>query len=197
MTLLLQRTAFIHVQKTGGTYVRHAVRQLHLKEREAAVKKNTRFSQLVHRSYRVDKIYIGPRIAWGLVRQPLSWLKSYYAYRTKNGWGQKGIDSLPHGDINVWIYNVEKHYPGTVSELYTDMLKGCDYIGRTEELPEPLLFVLSNYERVPQFKLNQLKRIAPQNVTDSHKLVVEPSIVRLVAIKEKVAQRYWDKKEVR
>lgn len=141
MAVIHPKFRFLHVPKTGGTWVNH-VMQRHYGKRVIV----TRGAVQAHWN-RWDCPGIG-LFTFCFVRHPAEWYRSYWAYKqTKcaegmDAWYDWGIDQFGCDDFNRWVTDVLKHDPGHYSRLL-GMYAGppsdeIDFVGKYENLTADL-----------------------------------------------------------
>lgn len=142
MSLRTQRTVFIHVPRTGGTWVQEALA-------DAKCFRQFGRKQLEHLSW-TDFVYSGSfdrwkrRVPFGFVRNPITWYQSTWAYCT----GKKRRFSYPVPSPHIgetfrdFVLRVTKDNPGALGFTYKYFLQGVRYIGRFERLRRDLVAIL-------------------------------------------------------
>ncbi len=149
MTLLLRNGAvFLHIPKTGGTWVFNILRMLDLIKAPLGHPHSDFDRAFWHdRFYRDDKVFrqilrraVGspraPVVAvnafrFCFVRHPLSWYESWWRYMQGLEWKFWGderdpykwhpnsmLNGLGSPDFNTFMHNVNKKRPGFVTEMY-------------------------------------------------------------------------------
>ena len=102
MAVLTSKLAFLHIPKTAGTWVLHALKS-------AGIDFKIEGSQ--HGTYIDEKPYIGERFIYTQVRCPLTWLASAYCFIcASRSWpGSKRyavpIRDLDTSSFSAWVYN--------------------------------------------------------------------------------------------
>ncbi len=150
MAVRLFRSVFVHIPKTGGTWIRGALRAAGLYQgdvgRDHATPKELA-DTLAFRS---------TAMVFCFVRHPLAWYQSYWCYRMKHGWHRPspGEAAAPIRTVTLdahcrddhfdrFVENCLARYPqGWVSHLYDHYTTGCTFVGRQERLREDLLLAL-------------------------------------------------------
>jgi hypothetical protein len=130
MALVLNRAVFIHVPKTGGTWVREVCRRLVPNAQETGP-----FDEHDHftiRQVRAARPDVALRPSFGFVRHPVTWLVSRWAWGRQTGMGEKirrHPDAAAHWMAECWsddpiaflIRSVEQ-YPGIAGQTFARML---------------------------------------------------------------------------
>lgn len=107
MALVLPHSIFIHIPKTGGSWVRHAIKRCGIPVQERGPEHVGR-NQITHAAIKqVHKKYRKNRLAFAFIRHPVSWLKSKWAYAIARGKlkveRRTGVDRCLHRDLNVFL----------------------------------------------------------------------------------------------
>lgn len=172
MALILKNGAlFLHIPKTGGTWVTKVLREAGLVR-----------CSIGHRHANLDHLLapgwqgLGRRLEWGwkrslhlrthprpftfcFVRHPLDWYESFYLYKSQPSlnWERDGDTDNFHrwhpnallngigGGIgfNEFVTAVMDRSPGYVSALFNHYtFRPCDFVGKQENLREDLVTVL-------------------------------------------------------
>lgn len=169
MAVLLKNGAvFLHVPKTGGTWVTKVLYDLGLVEQEFGHQHADMVRVLHAYGFPVGKSSMGcPNASishqieistykFCFVRHLLSWYESWWRYMEEKewiGWGKLDdknhwhpcmtLNGMGHSDFNMFVTNVLTAHPGFVTELYSRYTDcGIHFVGRQESLAEDLLHVL-------------------------------------------------------
>lgn len=171
MALILPRSIFIHIPKTGGMWVRAALQKTGLPLKEARHRHHNSGVPPVPCCCRHSRLRdVAPedrcgRIAFAFVRHPLSLYQSWWAFKMKGGWNEH-FDFERRCKSDTFPGFVEKvltHFPGWAGTLFGTLVKdGVNLIGRQERLMEDLMnFLILAGE---QFDPDALHSTPPQNV---------------------------------
>ena len=196
---------FFAVPKTGSTHVYRILNELGLIQKPST-HKHANFEYLL--SYEPQFLYnrtfeprnlkrgtsifgISPKNvpSFMFVRDPLTWLESYYSYSKQRGlrkWGNgSGIQGQnlkryywhpwrelmqrPMESFDGFIEGVINHCPGYVSRMYFSyIMNEHTLIGRQEELNTDLTLILQHYD----YQINNLDSLIPQKSNESKKNIV-------------------------
>lgn len=173
MAVLLKNGAvFLHVPKTGGTWVTRVLYDLELVEQEFGHQhadmirvlhadkfpsgKSSRgdFNSSLKRQIEVSTY------KFCFVRHPLRWYESWWKYMQEKKWIEWGqpdnknrwhpclaLNNKGHSDFRVFIENVLAAHPGFVTEMYSRYTDhGIHFVGKQENLVEDLIHVLQSLE---------------------------------------------------
>jgi hypothetical protein len=148
MSLILGKSAFLHIPKTGGTWVRRVLTDGGLVTRilkydDPALTSENRAPS--HHS--VIKPEDTPPVVFAFVRHPLTWYRSYWSWKEKMfAWnpGNPFDRQCASRDYFGSLGNVIKHYPGGyLNEMYPFFTRHCTDVGRYEALREDLMRILA------------------------------------------------------
>lgn len=186
MALLLPNSAFLHIHKTGGSWVRQAILAAGIPCRESGSEQEPRVLR-VHHSLQESRPWLENRFVFTFVRNPLSWYQSYWCHRMTTRWRGKSRyysrfprDTWPAAwhrehllDTRCRAHEFETFVekalktgpPGYVTVLfraYAPPGPAVDFIGRQENLGGDLCRALDaageRYDR------SKLLALAPLNV---------------------------------
>lgn len=112
MALLTDKFLFLHIPKTGGSYIRKIIELLNIKGEEKS-HHHSRFPELLdHR----PTINLTDKTVICFIRHPLTWYQSRWAYRlsTPLGWLGNDLDfSCGSNDFNVFVNNCIDYAEGS------------------------------------------------------------------------------------
>jgi len=129
MALLLQHCRFLHTPKTGGTWVRAALKNsgIILAETETA---HVEFDQCPGRGL----------FTIAFVRHPWTWWKSYWLYKRSHGWGFENRFDLRCMDnqFERFMLKVLEKTPGHCTNVFQRFVgqhdRQVDFVGAYENL---------------------------------------------------------------
>jgi len=147
---ITQDAAFIHMPRTGGSFIKQTLHDLGIKNQPSPYK--------AHIGIKLINSKFPDRKLWTSVRNPIHHLRSFWACR----WsifmtpinGQGGFDHFYGSDCSFieFIETYLENYSGTLSKWYRKKLTldnrypALDYFVKTEDLPNGLIPVLKNLE---------------------------------------------------
>jgi len=147
-----QKALFVHIPKTGGSWVRSILKEHGGKQYSYPhdLPQNHKLHILWHR--------LKP---FSFIRHPLCFVYSLWKHWSgdpqcrinnsdrnlhyqwdKRVYGPLYCDCIVEGDINLTVHNFTTKAQGLVSMQYDRFLKHCAYFGRHEEIQEDLLSIL-------------------------------------------------------
>lgn len=162
--ILKNGSVFLHIPKTGGTWIASVLKDLNLIHKRISVKHATflcgkrELYKFAVGEISKDKKIQPPPFSFCFVRNPINWYESWYKYITdpiRKGrtfgseidiryWHPTAIlNNLVDEDFNIFVENVNKKRPGYVTELYGWFtLHKVNFIGKQENLVNDFIKVL-------------------------------------------------------
>jgi hypothetical protein len=193
--VLTPRTRFLHVPKTGGTWVWGAlvaagveIEVLGLPPPDARTN---------HWGLRETEDY-DDRFTIAFVRHPLDWWRSLWAWRMRDGWDPRSkMDSIAGSeDFNTFIERIVEHFPGHLETLFARYIgppsRPITFIGRYEALVDDLARALR--EAGEDFDEHALRSNPPALVSDYERfpaLYRQDLAVRLADSERAVIERFY------
>ena len=170
--LIFEKSVFLHVPKTGGTWVKAAVRNAGIPFEEYIVDGDIHgdLSCCPHKD----------RFIFAFVREPLSLYQAYWRFKIMAGWDHRNPFDMDCAapTFTGFVENVLRLEPGWCSRMFNDYVgrpsvDEVDFIGRYESLTEDLIRALAA-TGVP-FDGRAIRATPPVNVsTVSHELTRWP-----------------------
>jgi len=167
--LVLQKSCFFHVPKTGGTWVTKAIKASGIRCLDCRVDGNPHLGL---------QFYSCPdRFRFAFVRHPVALYRSYWQFKMTYGWDPlNGLDMECQSDrFAVFIRNVLDRYPGAYSQGLIDYVGEPDaeieFVGKYENLVEDLITALQSAGE--EFDENVIRALAPVNVSDKTRFPAE------------------------
>lgn len=153
MSMLLKNSAFLHIPRTGGTWVRNVLTDAALPTKE--------YATIPHKSYGTE----GHQETWHnvpmfsgrfreiehvfcFVRNPLTWYPSYFRLKNRvDGGSWNGFNPFDHRcahiDFYIFIEKVIQEYPkGYLSWMYEFYTDYATSVGTQEHLSDGLRLAL-------------------------------------------------------
>jgi hypothetical protein len=135
MALLLKDgSVFLHIPKTGGTWVRRVLKKMNLVDKEIGYFHSCSTGKFV----------------FTFVRNPFSWYESWFKYQESNGWKNfenwhpcSILNGLGSNNFETFLKNVLSHHPGFISNLFFSYTSNASFVGKQENLRENLCKALS------------------------------------------------------
>lgn len=160
--LILPRSCFLHVPKTGGSWGKKAV--------EAAGIDCLQFSPGGNQHARRCECPCPEKFMFAFVRHPLGFYRSYWQYKMTCGWDpHNAIDeSCRSDDFHTFVTAVLTLMPGIYGRSLQDFVGSAgnpiNFIGKYENLVEDLITALLLAEE--QFDAAAIRAIPPFNVSN-------------------------------
>jgi hypothetical protein len=147
--LLLPKSIFFHIPKTGGSYVTNALKRAFTKSYKG-VGSEKKHSLNLRREHTppsgVDKDLKNGRFLFAFVRDPKTWYQSMWAYRSYGGWDNPlfVLDTECKADtFDEFVNKVLERFPdGVMSRMVKEFEEEMDFIGRQEHLTKDLIKAL-------------------------------------------------------
>ena len=182
--------AFIHVPKTGGSWVTEAMRVAGVECRPAErLYGSERFGHLIHLEVPAD------RFRFGFVREPADWYRSFWCHRhTHQDWQEDEkmpLDALSRGSFPEFIERVTTELPGYLTRLYEHYLGPpgeIDFVGRYENLREDLIHALSE---AGDYHLDAVRQLDPVNASRRLADLTPELSERVLEAERGVTQRFY------
>ena len=205
MALLLPKSAFLHIPKTGGKWVTEVLQKSGLVLREL---KSTHPSQSlegvrgsIHCVPTFDEEFRRRRHVFCFVRHPLTWYQSYWTFKEKKHyWNIKNnrFDALCHSpSFEEFIEKMLRSYRwggGFVTKLYQQFTPHATTIGRQEDLCEDLIRILvaAGEEFDPEIiRASPPRNVASADTSYTLESAYGPDLARRVARRErKIIEAY-------
>jgi hypothetical protein len=173
--LILRNSCFLHVPKTGGTWVHAAIK--------ASVEECQQYTINGDVHVPLEKCPCPEKFKIAFVRHPLDWYRSYWTYRMANGWNYNSLldKDCCSDDFAIFCYKVFENYPGILSRGYSVYVgspeRQIEFIGRFENLVDDLIkglkkagerFIESEIRNLPPINVSNRKRF-PSTITSNLK----------------------------
>lgn len=213
MALSLPHSVFIHIPRTGGSWITNSLKQANIKYTMIGGGRHSELSKINSKLLKQKK-------TWSIVRHPLTYLQSQWCVRWEPVITKKNIIKiLSLGAVPESIRNNKKYLnrlskqpfedfieiylkvcPGWVSQeyrhylTYQDKYPGVDYIGKQENFPEDLINILKKTNDAKNLKI--IRENPPKNASSKlkkHKQLCQYSNIQL---KDQVLQAEKDAIEI-
>ncbi|MEQ1897730.1 MAG: sulfotransferase family 2 domain-containing protein [Vicinamibacterales bacterium] len=139
--LIFENGVLLHVPKTGGTWVKAAIRNARISVEEYIVDGDPHadLSYCPHRD----------RFLFAFVREPLSLYQSYWRFKITSGWDPRNPFDATCGapTFEGFVECVLRLEPAWCSRMFEDYVgrepgEGVDFVGRYESLADDLIRAL-------------------------------------------------------
>jgi hypothetical protein len=163
--LILPRSCFLHVPKTGGSWVKKAIVAAGIPAREHSIDGYTHLG--------LEHCPPGCGFRFAFVRNPLSLYKSYWQFKMTVGWDPaNALDQhCQSDDFHVFVRRVLETAPGVYAAALRDFVgpveAPIEFIGRYENLVEDLVTALTLAGEV--FDASAIRALPPYNVSNKQK----------------------------
>lgn len=146
-TFLSENMVFIHVPKTGGTWITQAVIAAGVSVRGPDPLGDQSYSEHGHAV--LGEIAAGDRLSVAFVRHPLDWWRSYWGHRMRAGWDERNaVDATAaSSDFNDFIVRALDgghvgYYDALIAHFIGHPDPAIDFVGRFEYLAEDTMQAL-------------------------------------------------------
>ena len=144
MPIILPKSVFVHIPKTGGTWVHAVLNKMDLIQNVVQI----------HATPNKFRKLIGDRLYFTFVRNPVTWYQSrwsglyarnHHPVKLKNQPGFEFINDDELNNFKLWADNVLERTSLTLiyKNYLGENLDGCDFIGKTENLSNDLIEILT------------------------------------------------------
>lgn len=145
MALLTDKFLFLHIPKTGGSYVRECFKALGISGRE--IFHEHAFFPAIERH--ISRAELEGKLVICFIRNPVTWYKSRWSFRMQFGWRMENpLDfNCASNDFNIFVNNCIDYAGGDIGWATKKMLNYIDsvpnylklFIGKAEYLEDDLL----------------------------------------------------------
>lgn len=163
MAMILPHSAFIHVPRTGGQWVRAACNSAGFKLGSKRLE-NSKAKSSYHCGYSELQYEYRKRLkCFGFVRHPVAWVASRWKHRRRyttlhkplndyllnsSSVHQEFEECFDPNSLETTVRNILSKRPGLVTRTMDSMLTGCHSVSRMEDFPYSLVRILTqNKER--------------------------------------------------
>jgi hypothetical protein len=160
--IIMPKSCFLHIPKTGGTWVAHVIREAGIPHEEFSVEGDT------HRG--LKECPHPERFKFAFVRHPVAAYQSYWRYKIGTDWDPPNqMDrECRSEDFTTFVRNVLERYPGFCTHVFEQYVGPPDnpieFIGKQENLVEDLIKALKLAGE--KFDESIIRTFPPQNVSD-------------------------------
>lgn len=199
MAVATENSLLLHIPKTGGVFIKHAIRMLDIEYLDIG-SQHEHFPLLLKMRSRK---FFEDRLIYTFVRHPISWYQSRWAFRVKHGWQPKHpLDyNCASNDFHRFLNNVLRFKPdGWCTFLYDEYIKNepgmVKFVGRTEHLVDDFLKVmkLANHQ-IDEDQVRSLPRVNDSNMDNKGAKYWAPYSQELYnrvnAVEASVIQEYY------
>lgn len=194
MTIILPNSTFLHIPRTGGTWVRRVLSENRLIESELRSETRQESSE-----YSVNSWHMVPENvsnAFCFVRHPATWYQSYWAYKQDtSSWSHTNPFDQQCAD-DYFLEFVKKalaSYPvGYVTWLYEFYTENSGFVGRQENLRNDLIAALQWAGE--DYALDGIESITPKNVSTAERRGLAKydgeTLEKVLKIESKIINKY-------
>jgi len=145
---------FIHIPKTGGTWVEQAAQRAQLRIMRIPERTTATF----HKHLPRNRHGYPDALTWAAVRRPDDWYVSWFRYASARGWPdfrhtadhpQSCLADCAADNFEEFLRACLARHPGYLSSLYRRYTEGLDFVGTTDHLCADFRHVLQTRIPVP------------------------------------------------
>lgn len=198
MALASDKFVFLHIPKTGGMWASSVLRKVSLTFMLGH--QHSHFPQLLE--FNAEDWY-NERFIFTIVRHPITWYQSVWAFRMKSGWKMNHpLDAnCASNDFHTFVSNVLSYKPdGWVTWLYDQYIQyvpnGIDFVAKIENGSRDLKTALSMTNiKYDENIIDNLPRINDSDMdgkSSKHWAKYTPELFdRVMAVESKAISRYY------
>lgn len=203
MAITTDDMVFLHIPKTGGMWVSNILRRI--SQVSIIGHEHNHFPQLLQM---YDEEWYKRRYIFTMVRHPITWYQSRWAFRVKYGWkaGHPLDFNCATNDFHSFVESVLKYKPsGWLTWLYEQYIDsvpgGIDYIAKLENGISEIHHILKEANVVYDKELlNNIPRINDSDMggySSKYWAKYTPQLFdKVMAVEHKVISRYYHDFEI-
>lgn len=178
--VILPNSCFLHVPKTGGSWIKAALKASGMMVEEFEVNGDPH-AGLTH-------CPCPEKFKFAFVRHPVDHYRSYWQYKMGRGWDFKNpIDrNCCAANFSEFINNILTKFPGVYSKAIEEYVgppeAEIEFIGKYENLVEDLILALN--QAGEPFDEPVIRKFPPVNVSDRVRFPAEYSLMLEKAVRE-------------
>ncbi|SET54921.1 Sulfotransferase family protein [Nitrosomonas marina] len=160
--LILPKSCFLHVPKTGGSWVKKAIRATGITCRNYTVSNNPHIG--------LEDCPCLEKFKFAFVRHPVNLYRSYWQFKMTYGWDlENQLDQACRSDnFQLFVRQVLDKFPGIYSSSLIEFVGSADneieFIGKYEHLIEDLITALETAGE--DFNEQLIRTLPPHNVSN-------------------------------
>jgi hypothetical protein len=163
--LILPHSCFLHVPKTGGSWVKKAIMAAGVSAQEHSIDGYTHLG--------LEHCPDPARFRFAFVRNPLALYKSYWQFKMTVGWDAANAldECCQSDDFDAFVRKVLSAFPGIYARTLRDFVgpveAPIEFVGRYENLVEDLVTALTLAGE--RFDASAIRTLPAYNVSDKQK----------------------------
>ena len=173
MAMILKRSAFIHIPKTGGSTGKAAMHRAGIEMKLSGDGSMEKYRYRQHAFYNEVEEEIGERAVFASIRATKSWYSSVWCHRKRTGVGNGATGpEMWNESFEPWLRNVLEKTPGHYGKFLNGMLGDAfsPMLIRTSHLLQDLCATLTICGE--DYDIRKLVNTPPVNVAAKEKSLV-------------------------
>lgn len=160
--LILPKSCFLHVPKTGGSWVKKAIIAAGVSCRHYPLSGNPHIG--------LKDCPCPEKFKFAFVRHPVDLYRSYWQFKMMKGWDPKNRmdQECQTGNFHQFVQNLLNLFPGVYSHSLVEMVgeenNEIEFIGKYENLVDDLILALKSAGE--EFDEQVIRTLPPVNVSD-------------------------------
>jgi len=182
MAIRINKAIFLHIPKTGGTWLRNYFRETGMILEEIGLTHVNGVGLTTHIKDSKDLIFC-------FVRHPLTWYRSYWQSKQEIP-GRRGgyLDTIVDLTFYEFLDNILTNQPGYLTEFYEGYTSNSHLIGKQENLRVDLKNIL-DLLKIPYHE-NHLYKKVNENVVLSEKKYTYEIAMAIMKAENKIIEKY-------
>lgn len=182
MAIQIARAVFLHIPKTGGTFVTDYFKETGMDHGN----KDLALRAHVHGDLLQEVLPYTQDLMFCFVRHPLTWYRSYWIHKNTLAPSRETtyIDSKVDLPFLDFLHIIQQDHPGYLTKFFSGFTGRCRFIGKMENLRDDLNTVLK-YLRSPYNKEYLYKKpLSNVNPQSDQKYTIEAALAVMETEKE-------------
>jgi len=194
MAIRIDKAIFLHIPKTGGTWVTNYFRETGMIQEEIEILRESDvtpgYKGMVYMAHiAADQLPSTNDLIFCFVRHPLTWYRSYWESKQMIPDRSGGyIDEIVDLSFHEFIETIIKTRPGFLTEFYNSYTTGSHLIGKQETLRDDFNNILTLL-RVPYNKEPLFER-PDENVVPSEQRYTTWQVGEIMRMEKSIINQY-------
>lgn len=178
MAIKIKNATFLHIPKTGGTWIRNYFKE-----------SNVHYEELGRTHSHCGELKETKDLIFCFIRHPLTWYRSYWECKQHipdRGGGY--LDEIVDLSFHEFIKDILQTQPGYLTGFYKGYTECCRFIGKQESLKKDLNSLLK-YLRIPYNKSYLCER-KKENVVPSDQRYTKELAFAIMKAEKEIIENY-------